>query len=239
MQLDRDRLLDRGPQLRRDDHRLYQLVVDEPLQPAGIALLRVFREHRTEHVLRLAVFPRLHQLLGGGHQSAVAPVGLELSEPRGRAGIGGIVRLHAAVERFGALVLPGLPQHLGLRQPLRDHQIAQPEVLLAHGKVVGVLLCRLLEQRERLVAAAVVEALARLVDHAWARATHHGNESERREAPHRSCHSVSPEGRACSVTRTWASSSVSAAFLRSKRSASIEAVGMPVSSAPRKLRSCE
>ena len=237
-QLDRDRLQDRGPQLHGDDHRLHQLVVDGALQATGVALLRVLGEHRTQHVLRLAVFPRLYQLLGRGHQGAVAPVGLDLRQPGGGAGIAGIVRLHAAVERFGALVLPGLPQHLGLRQPLRDHQLAQPEILAAHREVVGVLLRRLLQQRERLVAVAVVEARARLVDHGGARATHYEKESQRREAPHRSCHSVSPEGRACSVTRTWASSCVSAAFLRSKRSASIEAVGMLVSSTPRKPRSC-
>src|SRR2546430_17535196 len=147
-------------------------------------------------------------------------------------------RLHAAVERFGALVLLGLPQHLRLRQPLRDHQLAQPEILAAHREVVGVLLGRLLQQRERLVAVAVVEARARLVDHAGARATRREKESQRRKAPHRSCHSVSPDGRACSVTRTWASSCVSAAFLRSKRSASIEAGGVLVRRAPREPRTC-
>src|SRR5204863_8630343 len=97
----------------------------------------------------------------------------------------GILRRPAAVQRRGALVLPALPPHLGLRQPLRDHQLALPEILAAHREVVGVLLRRLLQQRERLGAVAVVELLARLVDHGGARATHYEKASQRREAPPR------------------------------------------------------
>jgi hypothetical protein len=134
------------------------------LQPARVFLLRVLGEHRPQHVLRLAELAAAHELLGLRGEGAVAPVGLDLGESGGGARVRLVVRQDAPVERLGGVEALGLPQRLGLRQPLRSDEVAHAVVLGAQRDVLGVLARGLLQHRERLVAAAVVEALARVVD---------------------------------------------------------------------------
>jgi len=91
-------------------------------------------------------------------------VGLDLGEPCGGAPVARVVLAHALVERLGGVELPGAAQRVALRQPLPEHHIAHPEILGAHRAVVRPLLHRLLEQRERVLAAAFGVLLARFVD---------------------------------------------------------------------------
>ena len=189
-QIERDRLGDGGPELHRGDRGLQQPLVDRALQPPRLAMLRVLGEHRPQDVLRLAGLARLHQLLGFGDERPMAPVGVDLRQARLRARVARIVRLHARIERLRLVVAPGLPQHFGLREPLPGERVAEAKVLTAKPLVTGALAHRLLEHRERLVAAPGAVVLAGLLDGTRRRGAS-GKEHDENE---RSFHGKSPGG---------------------------------------------
>ena len=160
-QLERDRPAG-GLQARRDDRRRGGALLDQALQAPRVALLRVLDQHRAQRVLRLEVALVLDQLLRRGDLAAVARVGLELLQAGAGAHVVGVVLLHPAIERRGGLGLAARAQGLGLRQPLRDREVAHAQVLGAVLEAVRMLAAGALEQRERLLGAPGGDVVARL-----------------------------------------------------------------------------
>ena len=151
-------------QLHRSDRRRDELLVDPALQPLRLPVLGILGQYRAQDVLGFAVFVLFHQLFRRGDDQAVASVGLHLRQAGLGAHVCGVVFEHPFVKRFGQLELAGEPQRVRLSQPLRHQQLAQAEILVARGIVGRVVLERFLEGGKRLLAAAFVELLARVLD---------------------------------------------------------------------------
>jgi hypothetical protein len=163
-QFERNRPGRGGLDPRRGYRGLECFVVDLALQPARVAVHRVFVQQRSQQVACLAEFIAADQVFRVGNHAALAAFRVQFRKACFRAAVLRVVLLYAAIQHRCGVVLSRLPQHLGLRQPLRDGDFALAEILGAVGEVFRFLARGFVQNRERFLAPPRVGELARLFD---------------------------------------------------------------------------